>query len=109
MSALLELAERCEAATGPDRELDAQIGAAFHLKMLTYRADNWITNPPFTAFLDAAMTLVPEGAKVTTQSFGGPGPMALVDPNERFTSAATLALALCAAALRAQAADEPTP
>lgn len=30
MSALLELAERCEAATGPDRELDGAVRKAVH-------------------------------------------------------------------------------
>ena len=59
--------------------------------------------PSYTASLDAAMTLVPVQSrdKVTIQTFGGPGPMALVYPNDRFCSAATPALALCAAALRA--------
>ena len=99
LDALTELAERCEKATGPDRELDLAIydwlrENAGHLPSLS--------PPLFTASLDAAMTLVPEGTEVAMQSFGGPGPMALVKPNERFVSGKTLPLALCAAALRAR-------
>ena len=87
------LAARCEAATGPDRELDAEIGALFGLcphKKTTYErcqgdsgytcdacgADSWGNRsktgqglrdpmPAYTASLDAAMTLVPEGWGVT--------------------------------------------
>jgi hypothetical protein len=87
MSALLELAERCEAASGPDREIDGWIWA--HLRagepyvigskpgrfpqdpIYGERADvmrdiggkdaaEYIGAPAFTASLDAAMTLLPE-------------------------------------------------
>jgi hypothetical protein len=126
MSDLLKLAERCEAATGHDRELDVELavvaglirdpefergyfyGAGNNCDYVLERGDydhgnNAPELPYYTASLDAAMTLVPDGAKVTTQTFGGPGPMALVEPNERFASGSTLALALCAAALKARA------
>lgn len=68
---LLALAERCEAATGPDRLLDCDIASAafgwdrFNLqpggpmgyppgKNASYRV------PKFTASIDAAMTLAPD-------------------------------------------------
>lgn len=79
---LLELAARCVAATGPDRELDCDIAVAalgfFTLPpryeggdvLYCYKDDKGVTNSPgqagdmlvrhFTASLDAAMTLVPE-------------------------------------------------
>jgi hypothetical protein len=108
-----ELAERCEKATGFDRDLEGAIHAAAVRDQETYWGpvyDKRVRNPipHYTASLDAAMTLVPEGADVAWQSHGGPGPMALVTPNERFTRAATPALALCAAALRAIASQETT-
>jgi len=55
MTALLELAERCEKAIWPDRELDAAIGYAVapEKASIHYR-------PVYTASIDAAMTLVPE-------------------------------------------------
>jgi hypothetical protein len=101
---MLALAERCEKAAGPDRELDEAIVAAVDAGVMDVpRALGLVEGPPrFTASLDAAMTLVPEGAKVTMQNFGGPGPMVLVEPNERFAAGTTPALALCAAALRAR-------
>jgi hypothetical protein len=89
MSDLLKLAERCETATGPDRELDALIWCALngkkyighHQAYAAYRSHSpetqvEFTEPPkrerlvstgkalphaqpVTASLDAAMTLVP--------------------------------------------------
>jgi hypothetical protein len=111
---LLALAERCEQAAGPDKELDFTIDN-FMLKHGP-EADR-IRNPryvlPYTASLDAAVTLVPEGrawtlgqnihhwywqaninalnddGSPTSLGFGGPCNYP--------------ALALCAAALRAKA------
>ena len=119
MTDLTELADRVEALEGPCREVDALIWDALGLVSESHcrlwcRMDGrtdvtramflaaW--SPEYTASLDAAMALVPVQSldKVTIQTFGGPGPMALVYPNERFCSAATPALALCAAALRAR-------
>jgi hypothetical protein len=67
MGTLLELAARCEAATGPDRELDALIYRA----LAGFPTDHWYRYgethladdrvPAVTASLDAAMTLIPEG------------------------------------------------
>jgi hypothetical protein len=114
---LLALAERCEQATGPDKELDFTIDDF----MLKHGAEtDRIRNPryvlPYTASLDAAVTLVPEG--YYWQAANGKRrhsePQACADlfvahgPNRgdmSFTAdAATAALALCAAALRARAA-----
>lgn len=63
-SPLIQLAERVEAATGPDRELDAEIYAALdserdNLDALAINGEigSWV--PEFTASLDAAKTLWP--------------------------------------------------
>jgi hypothetical protein len=114
---LIALAERCEKATGPDRELDRAIfdavtGGVFgpdnarfwHSTSASSRAAN-----PFTASLDAAMTLVPavwgpwdlnKGQRwhFSLKRQGGKYP--IVDGH-----ADTWPLALCAAALRARAAQ----
>ena len=63
---LLELAERCEKATGPDQELDRAIQLAIRKPV---PSDKWtgrdaiLPQKPrhYTASLDTAMTLVPEG------------------------------------------------
>src|SRR5690606_10066964 len=95
MSDLLALAERCEAATGPHRELDALIWCALNGKRykdhfpvefgggqaLGHTRVEFTEPPrrtrlvsgqhcggdalPYTASLDAAMTLVPEGDSFT--------------------------------------------
>lgn len=72
---LLALADRVEAATGADRALDTVIAAAVHphgemLRCLNFEGwekhiernpgISWV--PFYTSSLDAAMTLVPEGA-----------------------------------------------
>jgi hypothetical protein len=77
---LMELAARCEAAEGPDRELDASIwlattegatrerwdythkatGKLCHMDETRDASRHLITVPAYTASLDAAMTLVPE-------------------------------------------------
>jgi hypothetical protein len=104
---LRELAERCEKATADSFDLNHAIAIALG-----------IASEPFTASLDAAMTLVPEGRdqvlmNVKVESFH-------VGENDRRHMAklfapysgeyvegrsATPALALCAAALRARAAQ----
>ena len=88
MTDLLELAARIEAASGPDREIDARIAVALRLgcrpnlpddlEYLSLVRDDdfesagtyWFhcrsgkslrTSLPYTGSLDAAMTLVPEG------------------------------------------------
>lgn len=132
MSALLELAARCEAATGPDRELDCRIslelsGIAYGdsdvSEMLRYRdeptgygryrpADEHVAE--YTASLDAAMTLAPEGWIVSLSIFTEEGAEALLQDDRinpvrlsnQEGSASIPALALCAAALRARATGE---
>jgi len=56
---LIELAERCEAAVGPDRAIDLAISSALN----TGRSTDPRNPGPrhYTSSLDAAMTLVPEG------------------------------------------------
>lgn len=101
---LIGLAERCEKATGPDLALNDAIAKFKH--ELDGRMWSGLSKP-YTASLDAAMTLVPEGyeatidismARSTVHLFGG-------DPLASAT-AATPALALCAAALRAIASHK---
>ena len=112
---LIALAERCEKATGPSRELDLAVGSS--LGVDSYYLKNW------TASLDAAMTLVPEGwrmaalcerepwfCRLETTDFDsvtwGKGSDWITDVvagQETTAKAATPALALCAAALRARA------
>lgn len=105
---LKALAERCEAADGPSRELDAEIAVALNLPW-DYAAD-WgprgMDKPvaqPYTASLDAAMMLLPEGYM---WGIGSTGSATLAKPvNGLFPvhrgNAATPALALTAACLRA--------
>ena len=55
---LLKLADRCEQADGPDREIDHGIVSAVKAGM---RHPWFVTKPEFTRSIDAAMQLVPEG------------------------------------------------
>lgn len=115
---LLDLAARCEAATGPDRELDR----AIELAIFPDRTDPCPTVEllAYTASLDAAMTLVPEGGDDTLIFWrsGNDGDGGNPDAFKAeilvvtgFTSkshkavAATEALARSAAALRARNAE----
>ena len=124
---LLALAERCEAATGRDRELDDAIATALFedkqracIKGLTDEAGGmWMFRYPdgsigsalrFTASIDAALTLVPEGFAVllATSPNGSvcdvhSKPLGEEGEYPGHSRAATPALALCAASLRARA------
>jgi hypothetical protein len=109
---LIELAERCEKAKKPDRELDADI--ALTQGWTEHPGDNWIgphgqiSVPAFTASLDAALTLVPEGHDwIIEHVNGGLTICARVGHNDpdRISWGDIAALALCAAALRARAAQ----
>jgi hypothetical protein len=104
---LLALAERCEQAVGPDRELDFAIAAGV----------GWPDSPNlhqharrYTESIDAAVTLVPEGRGYELRQGNSGARRALCrmwDGRGIWTDgtvAATPALALCAAALRARAA-----
>jgi hypothetical protein len=98
---LLELAERLEKATGADDATDWAIAEAV----------GCAPGLAYTASLDAAMTLVPEGAKAATVNWcpygSGVAEVYLGNPGPMFgTEAATPAIALCAAALRARATTQ---
>jgi hypothetical protein len=122
------LAERCEAASGPDRELDEAIATALGWAAIpnpTFagglvgrwtRPDGTMSGmegpPQWTASIDAALTLVPAWAcphlrhdpdamRPFCQLENGIG---LPFPAYK-AHAATYALAICAAALRARAAQ----
>jgi len=137
--ALLALAERCEQASGPDRELDGEIARALgwtdvHVSVLNPLfqvgrppgVTGWRDPvPAFTASLDAALTLVPEGWRVNGADWSilGQYSWMLKGPCKKLimgadgyeeaggdwfksgVSLATPALALCAAALRALASE----
>jgi hypothetical protein len=121
--AMFKLAERCEQAMGPDHQLDADIAATQGWSNFSLKDRRGaLGRPPvrtgktlmlewvrrYTASLDAAMTLVPEGwywqvgqgNHAWAAAYENPIP-----PSTRVDSiAATPALALCAAALRARSA-----
>lgn len=139
---LIELAERCEKATGPDRELDLAIHRQINPEHVTFMdadlakgmaqlialgGDAWEkrkealfreTNrsPRYTSSLDAAMTLVPANCCWSIigplcsgpdkpDHFGADVSEFLTNPEYPEVRAATPALALCVAALRARAAQ----
>jgi hypothetical protein len=120
---LLALAIRCEQATGPDREIDRDIGLMLGLydnpedlgcfddtaEAVVGGGGQTFAPPAFTASLDAAMTLVPEGWSGTaTKRANGKGLAEVDRPGSlrKVSWAATPALALCAAVLRARAASQ---
>lgn len=129
-SALLALATRCEAASGPDRELDGDIVMAVLGWTLEKRKGDakpyWRKAgtkeyymresgpPPYSSSLDAALSLAVEGhdwdVGTMRATFGAtvtrPGMSFLSErgDEERYGHGATPALALTAAWLRARAA-----
>lgn len=119
---LRELAERCETAPRPEFQIDCDIE-----EHLFGRTSGLML--PFTASLDAAMTLVPDDwrlaalcerepwfVRLETRDFdrvtwgkGGDYITNILAGQETTAKAAAAALALCAAALRARAhQDQPT-
>ena len=110
---LNRLAERVEALEGPSRKIDVTIALA---KGWIEYAPCWFTPPGltikhheselprFTASLDAAMSLVGDN-HWKAEDHPMAGPCAVVGDSEAF--AATPALALTAAALRALAEQHP--
>jgi len=101
MTDLSSLIERIEKSEGADREIDRQIGLAVSVQPA----------PAYTASIDAAMTLVPEGwsFEVRSSGTGDPGQASVWNPMRapgheeyRVSNFATPALALCAAALKAR-------
>lgn len=120
---LRALADRCEAATGPDTTIDAKISYAIVVKDWEKHDPRWdsYTWPAYTASLDAALTLVPGGRPweedgwhwslnnhegMTTHYDGeqdNSRPWRCAMGSYIEVDAATPALALTAAALRARA------
>ena len=124
-----QLAARIEALDGPSREVDAEIYAWVRMSLYgspeAYPAPSgkgrvvcWYKSgthgttiaPRYTASLDAAMSLVPEGASWEMRWFSGDKkswitffpPGDAEDDYFHIYNARTPALALCAAALRAR-------
>ncbi len=113
MSKLLELADRVEALSGPDREVDCLIADA----VLGPVRKPYVRGhcEKYTASLDAAMSLVPDGCTwglTTSQRQGTLAEVYREDANgltygrQPSGRAALPAPALCAAALRARASQE---
>lgn len=107
---LSELADRVEGASGPDRELDEHIKRTVEGWHAKARFDN---PPTYTASLDAAMSLVPEGVWFHLSDYrkglGETGAEAHLYGRSADwkAEAATPALALTAAALRARGSEQP--
>lgn len=121
MSALIELAERCEQAAGPDRDLNIAmlplVGLRFvdegpPIGQVCYDNNGGaVPMPSFTASIDAALTLLPEGQEWTlVKATYGPVLVLLPSGDDRVPDikvyAKTPATAICASALRARAAGE---
>lgn len=133
---LTALIERLEKAGGPSRELDAQIAYAVQLDRSDVHnrefvtvferhgpeemgrvADTW-NIPKYTASIDAALTLVPEGWSKTIDEYAdgrgvarcwgkaAPGEPFGRGPDTHHVEACTAPLALCIAALKARQTTE---
>ena len=123
-----ELIEKLERADGPSRELDEAIyelmGGCNHKRTKYYavQSDTGFTcldcgkdtygakyAPSYTASIDAAMTLVPEGWSYTVAWLhrNGRATVAMFHAklNEQRAESQTPAIALCIAALKAKEAD----
>lgn len=127
----LEMAERCEKAAGPDRDIDWDIeeavgewknlGGARKQHKTSGEVKSGYIEPQgaYTAIIDAALTLVPEGwdsieirrtddGEWHVGLAGNDMHLMAEDPDEFYVEAASCksaALALAAAALRATAKD----
>lgn len=115
MSELLKLAERCEQATGPDRELDMAICVALDTGRRVTGSGRWLGPDCFTGSLDVALLLMPEDRewRVERRLSKGMSPAYAslwsagardIDRHDNGRGK-TPALALCAAVLRARAAE----
>jgi hypothetical protein len=114
---MIELAERCEQATGPDDDLDCAIHEQFGGTPQIAPGHRWSSTPRYTVSLDAAMTLVPgidwewsleweSGSLLYHPDIEQFARAKIGDPTLRMDAeCVTPALALCAAALRARAAQ----
>lgn len=99
---LRALADRVEKATGPDRGLDVDIEHARGWPDAQWTSDA----RRYTASLDAAVTLVPRGWTWRVGNLVSGGGFAFLGTSLKEHVAATPALALTAAALRALAAEK---
>jgi hypothetical protein len=120
----LALADRCEQAAGPDRKLDGAVWCAANgypfvkwdgAGAVWRGADGSIQHraayrvPPYTASLETAIALVPEGCEWLRKNPESMTVYRVPDDLKEWAQhiygrGATPALALCAAALRARAA-----
>ena len=113
---LLELAERVEGLPGPDRGADLAIQMMVDPEYATIEPEvaGFLTryggHPAYTASLDAAMTLLLDrdrnGWHAGGHHKGGGCAYILRRPDPIYVVAATPALALTAAALRARASEQ---
>lgn len=129
-SKMLELADACEQATGPDRELDFAILKAVgwsESQPYNREDDGWREPVDFTASIDAALMLVPGHCVWIAGDYKGMANATLWQGEHQYArgwasvsdageepgdpsmptyrvNAMTPALALCAASLRAKAA-----
>lgn len=114
-----ELIAALEAATGQSRELDVQIELflqpfAFRGKeyptMVWHAHDKAPQAPLYTASISAALMLVPKGRIWSIGRWGEiAGFVAVLDQERQSHVGATLAIALCIAALRARNELEKSP
>jgi hypothetical protein len=99
------LIQRVEKAEGPDRELDGEIHG-----IPSAACCDWDDVPHYTASLDAAVSLVPSGWDWSISKGWNEAAIASLAPAEKAaevtTEAATAALALLAAILKALLAME---
>jgi hypothetical protein len=119
-----ELIERLEKATGPDRELDGAIALSLGWTFQKMKGDSkpyyrkpgettyYMRSevPAYTASIDAALTLVPEGWAYQLTLLFEPrvhgNQQAIVWPPDKaspVSGAPTMPLAICIAALKARA------
>jgi hypothetical protein len=107
---MINLADKCEGCRGPDRATDKAIALA----LLGPERFRDVEGPNYTASLDAAMSLKPDGWCIDAGTGGGAyalGPWARCYPDTQRgqldgtgnRNAATVPLAICSAALRARA------
>lgn len=101
MADLMKLAERVEALSGPDRAVDWEL----HVFDGLVGVGMYGAHPHYTASLDAAMTLVPEGVVFDVGWLHDMSQARGCVAGKKAAYAATPALALCAAALRARASN----
>jgi hypothetical protein len=118
---MLALADRVESLTGPDREADALVQLAVGGRIRADGVPVWdghfIGVGAYTASLDNALKLVPEGWKLRQMAFSAPCADdrkwhlnlhgGLVGQNTFVGRGSTAALALTAAALKAHAEVNP--